>query len=424
VEQVHIIAGNPEDVTIVYVTQTAMHTSVLITDSLATPPLQFNGSRQVYSAMQYGAAGNGWVYDWEDGYDDDVFPVPPKNLYGCGPAWKGYSNVDCIYTSDYVHQVTVTGLTPGTRYWYQPSGANKWRSFKTSPAIGHPVSFGLVADLGQTTDSVVVMQRLKARVDSGDIDAIIFPGDISYADGYANAWDNYGRLSEFLFEAVPTAYGVGNHEFANEQFVHYKPRYPAPVSRTVQSDSSFWYSYETGLAHVITLCFYCDVSPGSPQYKFVVKDLAALDRSRTPWLVVSMHVPLYSSFSDYMMVESAAFRTSLEPLLYAAKADVVFAGHVHAYERTDFVYNGTATCDAPMYITVGDGGNNEGPSCWGNEVLEWTAFRESSFGYGIFDIQNETHGMWTWHRNSDGNTSSADSIALQTSSTRCSPVVI
>lgn len=29
----------------------------------------------------------------------------------------------------------------------------------------------------------------------------------------------------------------------------------------------------------------------------------------------------------------------MEPLLYAAKVDLVFAGHVHAYERTVSIYS-------------------------------------------------------------------------------------
>nr|GFD04838.1 purple acid phosphatase 10 [Tanacetum cinerariifolium] len=53
------------------------------------------------------------------------------------------------------------------------------------------------------------------------------------------------------------------------------------------------------------------------------------------------------------------------------KVDVVFAGHVHAYERSERVsniayniVNGLSTPvkdqSAPVYITIGDGGNLEG----------------------------------------------------------------
>merc|ERR1712136_643377 len=212
-------------------------------------------------------------------------------------------------------------------------------------------------------------------------DAVIFPGDISYADGYADAWDAYGRLSEFLFESVPVAYGVGNHEFANEQYVHYTPRYPPPTSHT---GSHLWYSYEAGMAHVIMLCSYCVVTPGTPQHEFLQRDLASVDRRRTPWVVV-----------------------------------VVFSGHVHGYERTLGVYKGNVECDGPVYITIGDGGNHEGPACpWLTDVPAWSAFREFSFGHGVFDIQNGTHAVWTWHRNEDNEKTVADRVVLQPVSQR------
>lgn len=33
----------------------------------------------------------------------------------------------------------------------------------------------------------------------------------------------------------------------------------------------------------------------------------------------------------------------------------------------------------------------------------WSAFRESSYGHGAFDLVNSTHAHWVWHRNDDGN---------------------
>lgn len=144
-----------------------------------------------------------------------------------------------------------------------------------------------------------------------------------------------------------------------------------------------------------------------------------MDRSRTPWLLVAEHIPLYTTMSDEMMAESGRMRVNVESLLYAAKADIVFAGHVHAYERTESVYKEKLRCDGPVFITIGDGGNHEGPSCWATEVPEWSALRESSFGFGILDIQNETHALWTWHRTEGANVTIADRSFIHPASTRC-----
>lgn len=97
---------------------------------------------------------------------------------------------------------------------------------------------------------------------------------------------------------------------------------------------------------------------------------------------------------------------------------------MHAYERMNRVYNYTLDSCGPVYLTVGDGGNIEqvvvdfaddpgkcpsaaanipefggtchlnfssGPAkgqfCW-NKQPEWSAYRESSFGHGILEVQS------------------------------------
>ncbi len=39
----------------------------------------------------------------------------------------------------------------------------------------------------------------------------------------------------------------------------------------------------------------------------------------------------------------------------------MFNGHVHAYERTHGMYDYQPDMCGPMYVTIGDGGNLEGP---------------------------------------------------------------
>ena len=40
----------------------------------------------------------------------------------------------------------------------------------------------------------------------------------------------------------------------------------------------------------------------------------------------------------------------------------------------------------------------------------YSAYREASFGHGIFDIKNRTHAFFGWHRNQDGYAVEADSL--------------
>ncbi|KNA12077.1 hypothetical protein SOVF_128840 [Spinacia oleracea] len=113
-------------------------------------------------------------------------------------------------------------------------------------------------------------------------------------------------------------------------------------------------------------------------------------------------------------------RVLYEAYFVKYKVDVVFAGHVHAYERSERISNiayniSNGVCvpvrdeSAPVYVTIGDGGNLEGMT---QPQPEYSAYREASFGHGIFDIKNRTHAYFGWHRNQDGYAVEADSFWL------------
>ncbi len=77
---------------------------------------------------------------------------------------------------------------------------------------------------------------------------------------------------------------------------------------------------------------YAEFDKKSSQYKWLVADLAKIDRKKTPWVIVLLHAPWYSTNTAHQG-EGDSMRKAMEELLYNARVDVVFAGHVHAYER-------------------------------------------------------------------------------------------
>lgn len=57
-----------------------------------------------------------------------------------------------------------------------------------------------------------------------------------------------------------------------------------------------------------------------------------VDRKTTPWVVVLLHAPWYNT-NEAHEGEGESMRVAMECLLFSARVDVVFSGHVHAYER-------------------------------------------------------------------------------------------
>lgn len=128
---------------------------------------------------------------------------------------------------------------------------------------------------------------------------------------------------------------------------------------------------------------YSDYSAGSAQHTWVLADLGAVDRSKTPWLVVAFHQPYYNSNTAHAG-EGAALAGIYETPFFSAGVDVCFSGHVHgkllagmqlvgrvgslgsirgtsiwallAYERSFRTYLNESNAAAPYYITIGDGG--------------------------------------------------------------------
>ncbi|XVF65208.1 hypothetical protein PTKIN_Ptkin09bG0228800 [Pterospermum kingtungense] len=249
---------------------------------------------------------------------------------------------------------------------------------------------------------------------------------------------------------VPLMMIEGNHEkeeqgTGDQTFSAYNARFAVP-SKESGSSSKFYYSFNAGGIHFVMLGGYTNYYKSGDQYKWLQKDLAKVDRKRTPWVVVAMHPTWYSTYTKHYR-ENECMRQQMEGLLYKYGVDIVLSGHVHAYERSNRVYDYNLDPCGPVHIVVGDGGNREqvddyhvddkpencpnppderdifsntcafkfksGPAkgkyCWDKQA-DYSAYRESSFGHGILEAKNETHALWTWYRNQDAYGSAGSDI--------------
>lgn len=141
-------------------------------------------------------------------------------------------------------------------------------------------------------------------------------------------WDSFGRLIQSSAARVPWQVIEGNHEeevVTDELgFLAYNTRFH---TQSASSGTSLYYSYEVAGLHVIMLGCYTDFDRHSKQYKWLKQDLANVDRSRTPWLLVGMHAPWYNSNVAHQG-EVESMRSSMETLLFENGVDAVFAGNV------------------------------------------------------------------------------------------------
>ncbi|KAJ0600631.1 putative Acid phosphatase [Helianthus annuus] len=334
------------------------------------------------------------------------------------------------YTSGFIHHCNLTHLKHDTKYYYMVGIGYTTRTFwfTTPPEVGPdvPYTFGLIGDLGQSYDSNITLSHYEMNPVKGQ--TVLFVGDISYADNYPNhdnrRWDSWEGLQR---EVPRTNHGYGLREIMNlimplksqtlwngedEPFKPFTHRFPVPY-KSSGSNAPFWYSIKRASAHIIVLASYSAYGKYTPQYKWLEEELPKVNRTETPWLIVLLHAPWYNSY-NYHYMEGESMRVMYEAWFVKYKVDVVFAGHVHAYERTERVSNiayniVNGICkpvkdqSAPVYITIGDGGNLEGLATNMTEPQpEYSAFRESSFGHATFDIKNRTHAFYGWHRNQDG----------------------
>ena len=435
VEQVHIQLGAQDQMTLVYASfnksiapavtywnakgeQTTQHKAtgqtnvysqlLYFQDWLSHPPIgKPTGDEKTILNMQNTAA---WAIDPVTGDKTGAWAAPTKVKW-----WDfgDYFNPKMVYNSPFIHQVVMEDLQGGETYSYQISGDIPDRKFQfTMPPRGgmpaYPMSIGVIADIGQTSISKLNMDLLAELRPS----VVLLAGDLSYADGFAPRWDSYGRMAERLNSAIPVMTTGGNHEVGSgEAWTNYLNRYPMP-HRSSGSPSGLWWSRDIGPAHVVSLCSYAATSVGSPQYDWLYEDLNAVNRSLTPWLIVMMHAPWYSSNSNHWE-EADLSRRDFEPLLVEHGVDLVISGHVHAYERTFPMVNFLPHKCGPMYVNVGDAGNHEGAALPYREPQPmWSAFREGSFGIGMLELVNASHAYFHWNRTACESATSPDHISF------------
>lgn len=162
---------------------------------------------------------------------------------------------------------------------------------------------------------------------------------------------------------------------------------------STNGNSVFWYSMDYNAMHFVMLSSEHNYSATAPGFSWLSADLAAVDREKTPWVLVGIHRPLYES--EYYAGDnevSAHLVSLLEPTLVRYGVDMVLGGHYHGYERTCAVVGGQcvgAGQGGIVHVTIGTGGIGLDNALY-NDV-DWSEFRdEVDWGFGRFYVNATT----------------------------------
>lgn len=344
----------------------------------------------------------------------------------------------------FIHSALIINLKPSTQYFYKfgsiTSGWSQTFSFISPQApsvdeeifvvaygdMGVDVPFntindlqppaiqttGLVQELITTPGSSSPFSHLSKKYGDSSLPlpwTLLHIGDISYARGYGFLWDYFFNLIQPVATQVPYMVCIGNHEYdytgmpwrANDGYgndsggecgIPYSLRFNMPGA--ADETKNLWYSFNQGPVHFVFMSSEHDFVANSPQYNWILNDLANVDKQATPWIVFSGHRPAYTS-SHVTTNETTMIRETYEPLWIKFRVNLCLWGHVHVYERTCGVQNSTCIDNdaAPVHVVIGMAGNDYQVPWYSPDLNNgnghafqpaWSVFRTVNYGYSRF----------------------------------------
>ncbi len=237
-----------------------------------------------------------------------------------------------------ISSVTLTGLKPFTQYFYRVTcvdasnnvARSEVTSFQTLPGADQAWAFGIIGDTQRNPD---ITRRCTEGVFALRPNMLIHCGDV-VDDGFAKQQWIYDLFvpSSRLFSQVTVFPVIGNHEKNAHWYYDY---FHLP-------DPEYYYTFTCGNAQFFMIDSNKDCGPGSEQYKWLEKELAA---SKATWKFTAHHHPCFSSdeddYGDHLKGKPDRPFTwgdtnvrRLVPLYEKHGVDIAFAGHIHSYERT------------------------------------------------------------------------------------------
>ncbi|KOO21525.1 hypothetical protein Ctob_001904 [Chrysochromulina tobinii] len=356
-------------------------------------------------------------------YTREVVASQPMTSYAASDMCGKHANETDIAKylfPGYFANVLITGLAPGTRYYATygslDGGFATETTFTTAKAVGPdvPVRLAAFGDMALSLwdgamGNVAEVVRLHDATADGGLDAVLHFGDLGYAEGSTVIWEMWRSYIEPATRKIPN--GEWGEDSDGEGGVATWARFRSPGvgvpgGTAPRGNSIYWYSWDMGSVHVVMLDSEHNMTKGSPQWKWVAADLAAVDRTMTPHVVVTQHRPLFTTEAGSQYDVAELMRADLEPLFHAHGVVAVLGGHIHLIRArvpargplpAAYKCEEGGPVEGITYITVGTAGatvHNETMLPGTSGVLKgWRV----EWGLGILTAVNRSALRWDFY---------------------------
>ena len=242
--------------------------------------------------------------------------------------------------------VTITDLSPGTRYEYtigsqQHNTHSKTYSFKTAPAKDARFTFIFLGDTHNADIVKPVMEQ--AMRDCPDAAFLTHSGDHVNTGLFRDLWEKYIALGQDVFANLAFMPALGNHDSQDGlPPILYTRLFRLPTNNNCNLTAGRNYSFKYANAR-----FFSIDATGN------VDDIACwlnseLMHTTETWKIAVMHFPPYTTDNSY-----ADLREKWCSLFDKYHVDLVLSGHIHQYFRSyPLAYNEVADNPAKGVVYV------------------------------------------------------------------------
>lgn len=299
---------------------------------------------------------------------------------------------DKAFTDDgsttYIHEATLTGLTPNTKYEYRVGyGADRrsdWYSLETAGASVYDV---LIYPDSQSADYSQWEEIVKSSALRNPRTALyIGMGDLVDNGEQAYQWRTWLNSIKPLSANVPLAPTLGNHEMYTLDWKMREPyaylNYFEVPPNGNETFNRRYYSYDFGDVHYVVLDTTLYESNHEDnhdthhpdlydvQVQWLRQDLAANTKK---WTVVLMHRdPFQYAFDGPGGSRAVGFDDEgvlFMPIFDEFNVDLVLSAHLHSYRNRGHVRHFDRDSSGPLYILTGIAGDVGRPK-WKQHPLD------------------------------------------------------